>query len=178
MFAQIQVSFAGLTDYIVSHRDFIPTNISTVDLPIYEGRQFHLLSNTFSCLPSPPGSPLSQIEINGNNIKILIGVNATKRSRLVRCTPVPPPPYPYNKIADIPALAAGTYHLSYYFIPSNVTFPPDDSDLPNFLVTDFSFSVLAATPVNSLSRWSLVVLTLLLLLIGHTGLKMQRRSKL
>ncbi|MCF6288149.1 MAG: hypothetical protein L3J53_02795 [Proteobacteria bacterium] len=177
-FVQIQVSLANyLPEYIVSNRDFIHVNeLSAGDLPIYAGRQLYLLSNNFSC-PNPITPTLYQVEVNGNSIKVLTWLKRAKKNSLVKCTPPPPRPFSYFDVADIPALASGTYHLNYYFIPSDIAFPPDESDLPDYLVTDFSFNVLAVRSIDSLSTWSLIVLTLLLFLMGHTGLKMQRRSK-
>ncbi len=171
-FVQIQVALANMPEYIVSPRDFIPVpgnNSSAVELPIYAGRPSYLLNRYSSCWGSFV-FPVSQVEVSGNSIKVMVVPDSTKNN-LMKCTPMPPPSY--HKIADIPALASGTYHLSYYEIPAHA-FPPAESELPNYLITDFSFSVLAVKSVNSLSSWGLAILTLLLLLLGYTGLKMQR----
>lgn len=168
---QIQVSLAGLPEFIVSPRDIILTpgpNNPILELPIYEGRSSYFLIRWASCFGDLPDPEDQEVIINGNDIKVF----SRQLPSSTRCTPLPPPSY--LNYAKIPALSIGIYNLSYYHLPSNVT--PNDDDLPNYLVYDLNFSVLAAINVDLLSTWGIASLTLLLLTIGFNGLKKQRRK--
>lgn len=170
---QVQASLASLPNYIVSHHDFVPYPGTTIQqMPIYEGKNSHLLVRLSPCFPPNIDPKHPDIIINGNEIKILNRLQSASN----KCTPPPPPSY-FN-YAELPALATGNYHLSLYLIPSDVEYPPNNTDLPNYLHHELDFEVFAVESVDTLSVWSLGLLILALLILGLSVFKKQDIRKI
>lgn len=142
-----------------------PDRLNPIPTAIFEGQESTAWTREiFSTCYSVVEAYVDYKDNNIINIFDRIGLNPG-------CPPpgvVPPPfQYPFIEITKIRGLAAGTYTVRYYpYTLDYLDYPISDEMLAEEYFTEYEFEVLGAVSIDATSRWSLLLLSVMIMALA------------